>query len=198
MATLFLKDQTKESLRNGLIMLSSRLCLGPSLIIQVDPHSSFVSLKSDGSLSKFGISLEIGQAKNVNKNTVTEKCIRELREQLVRLSPHGGPVSEVTLAKATNNLNCLIRHTGRSAKELFFSRDQLTSSNLYLDDHDLADLQFGACQSSHSSSARYAARHSQKPVVIPELKVGDLVYVKSDRSKAAARDSYVVLSIDIV
>ena len=60
----------------------------------------------------------------------------------------------------------------------------------------MADLQFGVRQSSHLSSARYAARHSQKSVVIPEIKVGDLVYVKSDRSKAAARDSYVVLSID--
>ena len=110
-ATLFLKDQTKESLRNGLIVLSSRLHLGANLTIRVDPHSSFVSLKSDGSLSKFGIWLEIGQVKNVNKNAVAEKCIRELREQLVRLSPHGGPVSEVTLAKATDNLNCIIRHT---------------------------------------------------------------------------------------
>ena len=71
-------------------------------------------------MSKYGIFLEIGQAKNVNKNAVAEKCIRELREQLVCLSPHGGPVLEVTLAKDMNNLNCLIRHMERSAKELFF------------------------------------------------------------------------------
>jgi hypothetical protein len=90
----------------------------------------FVSLKADKSLVKMGVILEIGHAKNVNKNSVAEKGIRELREQLVRLSPHGGPVSKLTLARATENLNSLIRHTGRSAKELFLSRDQHSGDNL--------------------------------------------------------------------
>ena len=54
----------------------------------------------------------------MNKNATADKAIRELREQLVRLSPHGGAVSDATLARATAFLNSTIRHTGRSAKEL--------------------------------------------------------------------------------
>ena len=52
-----------------------------------------------------GIFLVIGQPKNVNKNAMADKAIRELREQLVRPSPHGGAVSEATLARATAFLN---------------------------------------------------------------------------------------------
>ena len=77
-----------------------------------------------------GIFLVIGQPKNVNKNAMADKAIRELREQLVRPSPHGGAVSEATLARATAFLNSVIRHTGRSAKELWLSRDQLSGANI--------------------------------------------------------------------
>jgi hypothetical protein len=47
--------------------------------------------------------------KNVNKNPVAEKCIAELGDELLRVSPEGGAVSPVTLAIATANLNTRIR-----------------------------------------------------------------------------------------
>ena len=72
--------------------------------------------------------LEVGQPKNVNKNA----AIREFREQLVRLSPLGGPVSDATLARAKAFLNTVIRYTGRSAKELWMSRDQLSDDQMSL------------------------------------------------------------------
>ena len=43
MATIFLRDQTKDSLRNGLIILLSRLRLGPCSTVRVDPHSSIAA-----------------------------------------------------------------------------------------------------------------------------------------------------------
>jgi hypothetical protein len=67
-----------------------------------------VSLKDHHILQSNSVRLDIGHAENVNKNSVAEKAIRELWEQIIHLSPHRGPISELTLAKATNYLNSLI------------------------------------------------------------------------------------------
>ena len=193
--SLIIKNQTKPCLKDALIVLASRLKLGDNLTIRTDGQSSLASLRADKSLEPLGIFLEIGRPKNINKNAPAEKAIRELREQLVRLSPHGGPVSEATLARATAFLNGLIRHTGRSAKELWLSRDQLSGANIHLDDKDISDTQFANRQLSHIPSSKYASRNG-KPANVPDLHIGDTVFVKSDRSKSKARDSYFILSLD--
>ena len=193
--SLIIKNQTKPALREALIVLTSRLKLGNSLSIRVDGQSSLASLRADKSLEPLGIFLDIGQPKNVNKNATADKAIRELREQLVRLSPHGGAVSDATLARATAFLNSVIRHTGRSAKELWMSRDQLSGANIQLNDQAISNTQFEKRQASHLPSAKYASRDG-KPASLPSLQVGNTVYVKSDRSKSKARDSYVVLNLN--
>ena len=71
----------------------------------MDAASSLKALKQDRVLEEEEIELEIGSAKNKNKNSVAEKAIRELREEIVKLSPHGGKFSETVLAKSTRNLN---------------------------------------------------------------------------------------------
>ena len=58
-ATLIIKDQTKPTLRDGLIILFSSLRLSGSATVRVDPHSSFCSLKDDPALSQSGIYLEL-------------------------------------------------------------------------------------------------------------------------------------------
>jgi hypothetical protein len=62
----------------------------------VDAHSSLKSLSTDSSLDAFSIKIKVGHAKNVNKNSVAEKAIRELKKELVRLSRSGGKVSSCT------------------------------------------------------------------------------------------------------
>lgn len=97
------------------------------------------SLKGDKSLKPFGIFLIIGRPKNVNKNATGDKAIRELRDQIVRLQPRGGPYTPSTLAKATYFLNSIIRYSGRSARELWLSRDQQTGANIALQDSTPTD-----------------------------------------------------------
>jgi hypothetical protein len=63
-------------------------------------------------LRRHKITVEIGRVKNVNKNPVAEKCIAELGDELLRVSPEGGAVSPVTLAIAKANLNTRIRERG--------------------------------------------------------------------------------------
>ena len=194
-ATTFIKSQTKHELRDSLLLLALRLRLQKPLTIRTDPHPSFAGLHGDPYLEKVGISLEIGHAKNVNKNAVAEKGIRELREEIVKIHPKGGPITETTLALATDNLNSMIRYLGRSAKELYYSRDQVSGENLEIVDKVISEKQYNARKASHNSSAKYSARNGKK-VVLPNVKVGEMIYIKSDANKSKARDPYVVQTID--
>ena len=194
-ATMIIKNEQKEILKESLFTLASSLRLGRSAVIRVDAHSSLAALKNDGSLDRLGFSLDVGHPKNVNKNATAEKGIRELREQIIRVSPKGGPISSLTLARATDGLNNIIRHTGRTAKELWTGRDSLTGDKLDVSDSEISRLQQQKRLATHHSSALYQSR-SAPPVKLPVLKPGDEVVVKSDRSKSAARDMFVVLQVD--
>ena len=124
------------------------------------------------------------------------EAVRELREEIRRISPHGKPLSEIYLAKATENLNNLIRCMVRSATELWTKRDKVTGAELLVNDEELSDQQFTHRTSSHKSSARYEARNSSKLAEIPDVEVGDQVYVKSDLTKSKARDPFLVIGTD--
>ena len=155
--------------------------LGSKTTIRVDGQSSLNNLRADKSLEPLGIFLEVGRPKNPNKNAVADKAIRELREQIIKLSPHGGPISEATLARATCHLNSLFRYSGRSAKELWLSRDQTSGDNLIINDLEISDSQFKARKASHLSSARYSSRNGA-PLSVPTFRIGDMVFVKTDKS----------------
>ena len=60
--------------------------------------------------------------KNVNKNLVAVKAIKELGAELLWLSTDGGPISKVILALATATLNSRIRRNGLSAREILTQR----------------------------------------------------------------------------
>ena len=167
---------------------------GPQkIIVRVDPQSSLKALKDDRILNEENINLEIGSSKNKQKNSVAEKAIRELREEIIKVSSKGGKISETQLCKATMNLNFKIRHTGHSAKELWVKRDQNFGQNLEFEDKDLSDIQYKMRVQSHDSSARYESRNAKK-VVLPQVKIGDKIFIKSDGSKSKARDPYLVLA----
>ena len=190
----FIKDESKLTLRDALLILSSKLRNNVQATnIRVDSHSSFKSLKNDDALQTENITLDLGSPKNVNKNAVAEKSINELRTELLKISPQGGPFSERTLAKAIFNLNNRIRHTGRSARELWVKRDSNSNASLIFEDCEISDLQYQMRVSGHDSSSRYNSRNGP-PVMSPEIKTGDRVYIKSDKSKHKARDQFIVMS----
>ena len=190
---MFVKDETKPTLREAILILTSRLRSTKSITVRVDAQSSLKALKEDRFINEEKILLDVGSAKNKNKNSVAEKGIRELREEIVKLSPHGGKISETVLAKATRNLNSRIRHTGCSARELWTKRDQVSGQPLQFDDHQLSQIQYDMRIKSHESSAKYESRNAGK-VRFPSIKIGDRIYIKSDGSKNKARDPYLVLS----
>lgn len=139
--TELIPNQQKDTLRDTIIILSSRVRLGSTITIRVDAQSSLKSLAKDDTVVKMGIIIDVGQSKNKNKNSVAAKAIQELREQILKIFPSGGPISPVVLARATNNLNSLIQHSGRSAIELWTSRDQSSGDIIQIDDQQLSDAQ---------------------------------------------------------
>ena len=138
-ATCLLDDERRESIRNGLL----RLCLelrplaGPPSVIRVDPAPGFSALSTDETLRQYGLALEVGRIKNPNKNPVAEKCIAELGDELLRICPGGGPISPLSLAVVTANLNTRIRNSGLSTREMWLQRDQFTNLQIPVKDLQL-------------------------------------------------------------
>ena len=111
------------------------------------------------------------------------------------MSPEGDPISEVTLALATGNMNRRIRRDGFSAREIW-TRDQLTSEQLPMaDNRQLIFNQNMSRKENHAPSTRVKSRGHSTTTVTPCFCIGDLVFLKGDRDKCKARDKYMVTQI---
>ena len=194
--TTLIKSEKHEDLRNGLIVLCSRLrsLHDGGVTVRVDPAPGFCALATDPILLSHGITLEIGRVKNPNKNPVAERAIEELGLELLNLSPEGGPVSDVTLALATANTNSRIRRDGLSAQEVWTQRDQLTGEQLPIVDRQLILSQNYSRQQNHAPSAKSKAR-GRTNLPTAAVSVGDLVFLKGDRDKLKAREKYLVVGV---
>ena len=71
---------------------------GPCAIVRVDPASGFKTLKGDPLLKKHRIELDIGRAKNINKNPVAERAVQELEDVIQRQDFHNSIITESKLA----------------------------------------------------------------------------------------------------
>lgn len=85
-ATSISSDKKSNTLPNALASLCSML--HP---LDGQPAPGFIALRNDSTLGSLGIGLEIGRVKNINKNSVAEKAIAELEDEILRQTPNGGP-----------------------------------------------------------------------------------------------------------
>ena len=195
--TCIVENERADSLRDALVCLclDFRPLDGPLAVIRTDPAPGFVALLNDQVLSKHRLSIELGDAKNSNKNPIAERAIREVREELLRQEPLGGPVTPVTLAVATACLNSRIRSRGLSARELWTQRDQFQNRQIPLTDLDVILKQHEQRLSNHPLSEK-SKNPLQKPFLQHNLEVGDIVYLNSDRNKSKARNRYLLVSMD--
>ncbi|CAB3984112.1 Hypothetical predicted protein [Paramuricea clavata] len=159
------------------------------------PPPGFVALRTDPTLKRLGLSLEIGRVKNTNKNPVAEKAIAELKEEILRQAPNGGPISTVTLAIATSRLNSRLRREGLSARELWTQRDQFTHDQLPICDRKVIQEQHLQRKQNHpySEKSKNRNRNSFPP---PTINVRDLVYLVAERDKTQPRSRYLVISVE--
>ncbi|XP_033125265.1 neural-cadherin-like [Anneissia japonica] len=84
---------------------------------------------------------------------------------------------------------------GLSARELWFQRDQFTNEQIDFSDLQLISQQHQQRQDNHPYSEK-SKNTAQVPPAIPDLYVGDLVYLHKDLDKSKARSRYLIASID--
>ena len=195
-ATTLLEDERHHTLRDAII----RLCVhmrpldGPPAIIRTDPAPGFKALTEDQQLKHHRITIELGNAKNRNKNPVAERAVQEIENELLRHDPLGGPVSLVTLAVATANLNARIRSHGLSSREMWTQRDQFSNQQIPLQDQSIIVKQNEQRIANHTHSEKAKAPIARRRPA-NRIVVGDLVYLFSDRNKTRARDRYLVVEV---
>ena len=189
------KDVSESLVRQCNILRPSSVT---DITVRVDPAPAHESLFKNTSktniLSKNNITLEVGRRLNRNKNPVADKCIREIHRELLIVNPTGGEITSSELSEAIANLNTRYRKSGLSSHEIWTQRDQLTGEQLPIKDRDLILQQHKDRKINHPSSEKSKAfGKSYHPT--PSLKVGDLVYLYSDRDKTKARPRYLVTSV---
>ena len=190
----FIPSEKADSLQDGIVRLMARFRApsGPPVILRVDPGKGFESLAANKSLSKLHITLELGAPKNKNHNPVAEKGISEFHAEVVRITPTGGPIDEVTLSLTISNLNSRIRQAGLSAMEIWHQRDMQTGAQLPIKDLDVIRNKVVYREKGHLPSAKYKARgliSDGSTITTP----GEIVYLYEDRDKTKSRDRYIVV-----
>ena len=191
------QDEKHSTLRDALLQLCVGLCPldHPSVRIRTDSAPAFKSLVNDKLLTRHHIKLEIGHAKNTNKNPVAERAIQELEEELLRQDPDDSTVSSRLLAVATAALNARIRNRGLSAREIWTQRDQFTNSQIPVADQTLILNKHADRLKNHPYSEKSKAPLA-KARDTSSIVAGDLVYLYSDRTKHHLRDRYLVSSVN--
>lgn len=81
--TCLVDDERHDTLRRSLIQLCNnvRPLDGPCAVIRTDPAPGFVALVNDNLLSQNSMGIEVGWAKNKNKNPIAEKAVQELESE---------------------------------------------------------------------------------------------------------------------
>ena len=193
----FIPDEKSTSLRDGLITLTSQLRspVSQSAVIRTDPASGLRGLINDKILQSHNLSVELGDAKNPNKNPVAEKAIEELRQEIVRLQPLGGKLNPATLAVSLSHLNSRIRNNKLSALEIWTQRTMSTGDQLSYDDKEIIQSKIQQRLKNHTSSAKFKSR-GKTTEIVPNVKKGNIVYLYSDKSKSHARNKYLVVDVE--
>ena len=148
-------------------------------------------INNPGNLKKYDITLDPSRPKNKNSLSIVDKRIRELEDELRKLSPEGDPVSENTLLLATKFLNEKVRQHGFSANELLFRRKQETHEELNITDKTLKNKVFEARKESQSLNSLQS-----DSAIKPQVSVGQIGFIKHEKTKHAVRPAYFVTKVD--
>ena len=153
-ASCLLQNEQHQSLRDALLQLciSLKPLDGPPAVVRVDPAPGFQSICDDELLGRHGIQIELGSAKNPNKNSVAEKAVQELEAELLCLNPL---------------LNTRIRGGGLSSREMWTQRDQFTAQQLPMADQELIRNQHESRTSNHPYSQQSKAPHARTLPLVP-------------------------------
>ena len=117
--------------------------------------------------------------------------MQELETEIKKAASSRKTLNIKVLAKATTAVNEKVRQQGLSAKEIIFSRDQVTLENIDLKDEALAEEKMKIRETENIYSAKSKASTSLPAKSANALR-GQLVFLKKDGSKLERRDLYLV------
>lgn len=149
----------------------------------------------DQFLARHRLSIELGRVKNPNKNPVAERAIQELEDEALRSNLSNSALTPLSLSLITARLNTRIRSRGLSSREMWTQRDQFSNNQLPVADHELILSQQELRQKNHIHSERAKCPSGRFPA-LPNLCVGDIVYLRCDLNKSKSRDRYLVAEVD--
>ena len=189
---VILPNESTDEIRNGLVQILSRFrpLLTFKAVVRLDGQSSFQSLQRN-CIDHMNVVVEIGDAKNINRNPIAERSIEEFHEELCKLKPEGGKISNTDLSMILSSINSRVRQSGFSAIEMWTQRDMLSGDKLTLDFKSLSEGKYRQRTKQHLPSARYKSRGLEREKVV-EVSVGDIVYLIQDRDKTRSRSKYIV------
>ena len=154
--TTLLEDERHYTLRDAIICLciQMRPLDRPPAVGCTDPASGFKALTEDQQLKHHRITLDLGHPKNRNKNPMTERAVQEFENKLLRHDPLEGPVSLLTLAVATTNLNACIRSHGLSSRKKQTQGDQFSNDQIPLHNQSIIVKQHEQRATNHPTARR--------------------------------------------
>ena len=195
--TCLSSSEKADDLAKAIIQVTTPIRRGASLLIRVDKAPGFVSLAStpDSSLSELGIKLELGDDGNKNSNCSVDRIIKELEEELKKLSPDCEKISSTELAQATMILNNKIRKRNLTASEIHFSRDAHDNSNLFLCDKQLQEQQ-KKLRLQNNEYLMKSRNSRSAPNPQSDLSQGDVVFMDNTGSKHLAKSPHIVINTD--
>ena len=138
--------------------------------------------------------MDLGREKNKDSNPIAEKCVKEFREEKIRIKPYGGSVSSEELSVIVASMNRRIRNRNVSAREILTGRDQITNKSLNLTDEDMSRKQLEIRNYNHPISARSKAK-TDKLAAKTKVWPGALVFMKQEKSKLRIRETYIVVKL---
>ena len=137
-SALIVTSEKADNLKDGLVILTSTMRHPGPIEITVDNAPSFNSLiqHKDSQIDSLKIKLNKTDTLKNNANAVVDRGCQEL-EELRKLAPDGGKITQATLTQAVLAVNSKLRRNNKlSAHEMHTSRDMFSGENLSLSDQD--------------------------------------------------------------
>ena len=103
---VIIPNESTIEIRNALVQMLSRFrpLLSFKAIIRLDGQSSFQSLQKN-CLEQMNVEVEIGDAKNINRNPIAERAVIDFHEELCKVKPDGGKISNTDLSIILSSIN---------------------------------------------------------------------------------------------
>ena len=192
-STAIVKSEQTQCLMNGIIQCTTDIRSKGNITVRTDSATGFKALQNNSILEKLGITVETTDSANKNSIATVDNAIKELEQELIKISPHNSSVNDAILAMATTSMNNKIRNRNLTASEILFARDNVSQQNIHFLDEDLQEKQHQTklTNNLHASNSRF--KYSPLQQYIPQN--GDTVVLVHEKDKTKSRDLYIVTNV---